>query len=57
MFDVSKIKKFDLTDLSGKTLKVESLHDKEVNIIITMAFDVKTGDTFVLDYKSLPIAL
>ncbi len=55
MFDVSKIKKFDLTDLSGRTLKIESLHDKEVNIIITMAFDVKTGDTFVLDYKSLPI--
>ncbi len=57
MFDVSKIKKFDLTDLFGRTLKVESLHDKEVNIIITMAFDVKTGDTFVLDYKQLPTAL
>ena len=50
MFDLSKIKTFDLKDLSGRTLQIESNHDKEENIIITMAMDVKTGDVFVLSY-------
>ena len=54
MFDVQKIKKFSLSDLHDRTLRIESLHDKDVNIIITMAFDIKSGEVFVLDYKSLP---
>lgn len=57
MFDVGKIKTFNPKDLTGRTLKIESMHDKDENIIITMAFDIKSGEVFVLEYKSLPQAI
>lgn len=40
------IKCFDLADLIGRRLEVRSFKDDHVELII--AFDIKTGDVFVL---------
>jgi len=50
MFDMPKIKKFSLADLIGRTLYIYSSNDNEVNI--TIAFDVDTGESFIIDCTS-----
>ena len=52
MFNISKVKRFELTDLVGRTLMVEKLSSNEHELI--MAFDVKTNESFVLSSKQIP---
>lgn len=54
MFDLSKIKKFDLADLAGRTLYIQNTYDgkiPEVRTMITIAFDVDTGESFVIGVR------
>ncbi|GLX86330.1 hypothetical protein tloyanaT_25830 [Thalassotalea loyana] len=50
-FDMSKVKTFDLADLSGRTLKVEKFLGNDCEL--TVAFDTKTHETFILSFKAV----
>lgn len=57
--DEPNIKKFKLEDLHGRTLKVmktQSVEGSEKTIIV-LAFDVNTGDSFLLDSYTVPLTL
>jgi hypothetical protein len=54
MFDTSKIKIFKLADLSERTLKVKTFSDSIDHSQMTIAFDLKTGEHFVLEFKQIP---
>ena len=53
MFDCSKIKRFDMSDLSGRTLEVETISDSGVQL--TMGMDPASGEVFVLEAKNVPV--
>ena len=47
------IKTFELKDLVERTVKIQSFKDRNIELII--AFDLKTGETFVLKEIRHPI--
>lgn len=55
MFDMSRIKRFDLCDLVGRTLRVEKFSIEGAELII--AFDLKTNEAFIIDSKSTAVCL
>ena len=46
MFDMSKIKRFKLEDLVGRTVTIREFRDS--GYVLTSAIDVESGDLFVL---------
>ena len=50
----SKIKTFNLSDLVGRRFKVDRFVDSHEAVELIMAFDLDSGDSFLLSYKDLP---
>ena len=46
MFDKCKLKIFNVADLVGRSLNIQTFKDDDVELIV--AVDTKTGDLFVL---------
>ncbi len=51
MFDMSNIKTFELEDLSGKTLRIQS--SKSEGIVTVLGRDVETNDIYVLKQEEI----
>ena len=54
LLDGSKIKNFNLSDLVGRKFKVDRFVDSHEAVELIMAFDLDSGDNFLLSYKDLP---
>ena len=50
----SKIKTFNLSDLVGRRFKVDRFVDSHESVELIIAFDLDSGDSFLLSYKDLP---
>lgn len=50
----SKIKTFNMSDLVGRKFKVDRFVDSHEAVELIMAFDLDSGDSFLLSYKDLP---
>tara|TARA_R110001592_G_C13193009_1_gene753669 strand:- start:5282 stop:5470 length:189 start_codon:yes stop_codon:yes gene_type:complete len=53
MFSLSKVQTFELTDLVGRRLYITSLKDEGGEGTLTSAFDMDSGEVFVLKYKQV----
>ena len=56
IFGKSKIKTFNLSDLVGRRFKVDRFVDNREAVELIMAFDLDSGDNFLLSYKDMPQA-
>lgn len=53
MFNLSKVKTFGLTDLAGRRLYITELKDELEGGSLTSAFDMDSGEVFILKYKQV----
>jgi len=44
---------YTLTDLVDRTVAIKSFIEEDSSVIVTVAVDIETGDTFVLDCSIL----
>lgn len=53
MFSLSKVKTFGLTELVGRRLYIAELKDELEGGSLTSAFDIESGEVFVLKYRQV----